>query len=180
MAFLVYQQKNGILVSTGQSFKLAGYNLIYTIWTAIGKPTDQGWHISADDLNNAYNEGKKPSETFRFLIDVDPNAHRRIVITELLDIYVYTFRGTTREESSWSPMMLRMRYVMFEEFDDREVSLEEKQMMIQGIEDVDHQEDFVEFLYMNGSQRGWTWGMNGMTNAAFLQGAAREFFRQYF
>jgi len=35
-------------------------------------------------------------------------------------------------------------------------------------------------LYLNGTDRGWNWGRNGMTNAAFLQNSARDYFRKYF
>lgn len=37
--------------------------------------------------------------------------------------------------------------------------------------------DFVEFLYLQGN---WNWGMNGITNAAFLRGKARAYFREFF
>jgi len=50
MAFLVYKKQNGMLIATGEKFSLAGYNLIYRLWEKRGKPTEQGWHVSANDL----------------------------------------------------------------------------------------------------------------------------------
>jgi len=35
----------------------------------------------------------------------------------------------------------------------------------------------IEFLYV---AKWWNWGMNGMTNAVFLQNGARDYFRQFF
>jgi len=75
--------------------------------------------------------------------------------------------------------MLRFRDIMYEEF-EKEITLDSKYGKIMEIDDFENKGDFVEFLYLNGSDKGWKWGMNGMTNAAFIQGPAREFFRQYF
>ena len=75
--------------------------------------------------------------------------------------------------------MLRFRDVMYEEFKN-EITKKDKEIKINKIQDPDYQEDFVEFLYINGTDKGWNWGINGMTNAAFIQGPARDYFRQYF
>ena len=179
MAFLYYRKNDDKLIKTGESFSLAGYNLIYQLWDSRGKPTDQGWHVSADDLIKRYSNGSDSYETGRFLIDFDPNSKWRIGIIELLDIYIYTYSVAKQDEAEWSPMMLRLRDVMYEEFKN-EISKEEKEDKIRKIQDPNNQEDFVEFLYLNGADKGWKWGMNGMTNAAFIGGPARAYFRRYF
>ena len=179
MAFLYYQRANGELKKTSQSFSLAGYNLIYQLWELKGKPTDQGWHVTANDLIKQHSNGKDSHSSAAMLVDFDPNSKWRIGIIELLDVYIYTYSGVTKEESGWSPMMLRFKDVMYEEYDD-ELSDDKKNKIITLIKDPQSEEDFVEFLYLNGSDKWWNWGMNGMTNAAFIQSPAREYFRAYF
>lgn len=75
--------------------------------------------------------------------------------------------------------MLRLRDVLYEEF-ETDILAEEKNNRISLLPESDSRDDFVEFLYLNGSDQGWRWGMSGMTNAAFIQGQARKYFRQYF
>lgn len=179
MAFMVYSKKDGILVHTGDYFSLAGYNLIYNLWEKLGKPTDQGWHMSANDLISEYTEGKGSLVTHSLLIDFHPNSRMRIGIIELLDIYAYTYSGETEKDADWTPMMLRLRDVLYEKY-DKEISDAEKEQKIKSIKDPNNQEDFIEFLYLNGTDNNWNWGRNGMTNAAFIHGQARKFFRKYF
>lgn len=178
MAFMYYRRNNGRLSMTGRSFSLAGYNLIYKLWESRGKPTDQGWHVTANDLINKHSNGKESHATGALIIDFDPRSKWRIGLIELLDIYLYTYRGK-KDVSSWSPMMLRFKDVMYEEY-DHEINQQEKNELIKEMHDPQNEDDFVEFLYLNGADKGWNWGMNGMTNGAFIQGPARAYFRQYF
>ena len=76
-------------------------------------------------------------------------------------------------------MMLRLRDVQYEEYEN-DISDQEKEQKIKTLKDPGNEEDFVEFLYLNGPNKGWNWGRNGMTNAAFIQGPARDYFRKYF
>lgn len=76
-------------------------------------------------------------------------------------------------------MMIRLRDVLYEEY-DKEISDKEKEGRIKSLKEPYNEDDFVEFLYLNGSEKGWNWGRNGMTNAAFVQGPAREYFRKFF
>ncbi len=75
--------------------------------------------------------------------------------------------------------MLKLRDVLYEEF-EKDISDGEKEKKIKVLKDPGNEEEFVEFLYLNGSDKGWNWGRNGMTNAAFIHGPAREYFRKYF
>ncbi len=179
MAFLLYRTDGDFLVKTGLTFSLAGYNLIYRMWESRGKPTDQGWHITRDDLALAHGRSDQPERSNRFVIDFDPKSKRRIGLIELLDIYVYTVAALESGKAAWSCMMLRLRDVLYEEVKDG-VSAEEKERRIARIPEPDANQDFVEFLYLNGSDSGWNWGVNGKTNAAFIQGPARNYFREFF
>lgn len=179
MAFMVYGRKAGNLVQTGESFSLAGYNLVYNLWEERGKPTDQGWHMTADDLIRRHTDGKGSIQTIALLIDFHPNARNRIGIIELMDIHAYTYSGATKKDAGWTPMMLRLRDVLYKEY-EKEITKQEKDQKLQSLKDPNNQEDFIEFLYLNGSGKGWNWGRNGMTNAAFIHGPAREYFRRYF
>ena len=179
MTFLVYQSDGSFLEKTGLNLRLAGYNLVYRIWESRGKPIDQGWQISRDDLVADDDSLDKSDRPCRFLIDVHPDTKRRIGLVELLDIYVYTFAGPESGKAGWSPMMLRLRDVLYEE-SLTDIPAEAKEKRISRIPEPDSKDDLVEFLYLLGSDQGWRWGANGMTNAAFIQGPAREYFRQYF
>lgn len=179
MAFMIYIRNNGKLNYTGQSFSLAGYNLIYRLWEKCGRPTDAGWHLEADELIREHTDGKESIKTNALLIDFHPNASNRVGIIELLDVYAYTYSGATKANVSWTPMMLRLRDVLYEEY-DAPITYAEKEQRISSLSDPDNKDDFVEFLYLNGQDKGWNWGRNGMTNAAFIHGPAREYFRRYF
>jgi len=178
MISLVYQSNGGFLERTGLNFRLAGGNLVRRIWESRERPTNQGWHISRDDLVAHDDSLVKSCRQYRFLIDYDPNAKRRIGLVELLDIYVYTFAGPENGKAGLSTMMFRLRDVLHEEFEN-DISAEEKGKWISRVPEPDSGDDFVEFLYLIGSQ-GWRWGDNGMTKTPFIQGPAREYFRLYF
>ena len=98
---------------------------------------------------------------------------------ELLDVYAYTW-GDDTGGPSWTPLMLRLRDTFYEEYDPP-IDEAQKTEILSDLEELGPDtKDFVEFLYLNGPAYGWNWGKNGMTNAVFLQGAAREYFRKFF
>ena len=119
MAFMFYDKKNGKLNKTGKYFSLAGYNLIIHLWEKQGKPTNKGWHISADELIREYTKDKGSIQTNALLIDFHPNARNRIGIIELMDIYAYTYFSAKKQKVEWTPMMLRLRDVLYEEYDKK-------------------------------------------------------------
>lgn len=183
MAFMVYEHQKGRLLNRGEGFSLAGYNLVYNAWLEKGKPTDTGWHVSADDLIRVHSKGKESYGTRRLLIDFHPNSSYRIGIIELLDLYIYTWKGSTPQSAEWSPIMLRLRDVLYDEGygEQHPLTAEIKAAVIQDIEvPKESNDDILEFLYLNGDKKGWNWGRNGMTNAAFLHKSAREYFRKFF
>lgn len=183
MAFLIFDRAASSarvkLRPTTESFSLAGYNLIHTAWQKRGSPLDTGWHVTADDLIRLHFDNQHTSETKRLLIDFDPNSTRRIGLIELLDVYAFTWRdGSGGPE--WTPLMLRMRDVFYQEYDPPLDEARKTGILSELDEPAAGVPDFVEFLYLNGPRYSWNWGRNGMTNAVFLQGAARDYFRQFF
>lgn len=183
MAFKVYSRTVStqveILDYQDEEFSLAGYNLIYEAWNK-EKPINKGWHVTADELIKIKSENKQSYSDRRLLIDFDPTADWRIGIIELLDIYIYTYGDEKTNNVIWSPMMLKFRDVIYDE-DVKGLTIEQISKKKNHIEISDYSgEETIEFLYLNGSNRGWNWGMNGMTNAAFIFGEARKYFRQYF
>lgn len=159
----------------GESFSLAGYNLIYKAWERHGSPVDAGWHTPADELIMLHTNDIESAATRALLIDFDPKAGWRVGIIELLDVYVYTY-GNGTGKPVWSPMMLRLRDIFYEEYDPQ-IDQTKKDAILANLPNPKNNDDFVEFLYLVGP---WNWGKNGMTNAAFIQNPARQYFRQFF
>lgn len=181
MAFLLYERvsENGAftLRPTGENFRLAGYNLIFKAWEKRGRPMNEGWHISAPELVGLQTDALHSYETRRLIIDFHPSAVNRICFIELLDIYAYTYETANGGAAEWTPMMFRLRDVLYEEY-DHDITSEEKRSIVSSLPDPEASEEFLEFLYLTGST--WNWGKNGSTNAVFLQKPVRDYFRAFF
>lgn len=179
MAFLVFERAlvggQGVLRPTGQHFKLGGYQLIYKAWVALGKPMNQGWQVSADELIGLHSDGKESYATRRLVIDYDPSALWRITLIELLDVYAYTY--AEGDQVTWTPLMLRMGPCLYKV---QEVTPEEKAQIIAEISEFTGEGDIIEFLYLNGDTRSWGWGRNGSTNAVLIDQEHRDYFRRFF
>ena len=179
MAFLIYKKVNGKLEATGDEFSLAGYNLIYESWISQGKPMDRGWHVSANDLIKTQTQGGESDDTRSLIIDYHPKPKDYIGLLELLDLYIYTYPNGKPDEADWSVVMLRLWDVKYEPLDS-EISEKEKMKKIDKLEPDKNGEEILEFLYLHGTDKRWLWGMNGRTNAGFIKGDAREYFKQFF
>ncbi len=183
MAFLLYKRQfvrnEEVLTATGEHFSLAGYNLIYNSWVKRGKPLDQGWHLTTNDFGAEQTNGQHTSETHRLIIDFDPNSRKRAGLIELMDAYVFTYSGNKEIEVSWSVLMLRIRDILYKE-GLSESSSSEIQLLKKRIVNPKYGDSNLEFLYLNGSDKGWNWGMSGRTNAVFLTPEVRDYFRQFF
>ncbi len=182
MSFLVFEEfEDGgtpALRPTGQTFSLAGYNLLYRAWERLGRPIDRGWHVSRTELLDLhFGSGVHPPDA-RLIIDFHPSATGRIGLVEPMDIYAWTF-GTETGQVAWTPLMLRLRDVFYEEYEDA-LTPDARRTALERIPTDWPASESVEFLYLNGDARGWNWGRNGMTNAAFIHGGARGYFRKFF
>ena len=166
-----------ILRQTGETFKLAGYNLLYQAWEKRGKPLNTGWRITRDELIQLHFAPQPPRDGVRLIIDFHPTATGRIGLIEPVEIYAYTWGDNGVAE--WTPLMLKLRDVFYEEY-EQTISPEQKTEILGAIPCNFAGQEWIEFLYLNGDNKGWNWGRNGMTNAAFLQGDARDYFRQFF
>ncbi|MGB7291002.1 MAG: hypothetical protein WBD99_02355 [Thermodesulfobacteriota bacterium] len=131
--------------------------------------------MSADELIRLHTGGNETYATRRLIIDYDPQASWRIGLVELLDVYAYTYGDAGRV--TWTPLMLRLRGVHYEE---REVTPQEKARIIAALPEPARSDDIVEFLYLQGDARRWAWGRNGSTNAVFIEGEHRDYFRSFF
>lgn len=179
MVFERFQEEGERLVrDTRKQFSLAGWNngLLYKAWEKNGGPLDKGWHVSADELIQIYSGGSQSKSTRMLGIDWNPGWKNGIGLIELLDVYAYTY-GNGSGEASWTPIMLRMRDVLY--IEDMDISKKDE-ILSRVQEPSQKKSDFVEFLYITGNDKYWNWGMNGMTNAAFLEKPAREYFRPFF
>ena len=135
MAFLIFERTDGnegsgVIQLTGEHFSLAGYNLIYKAWKKRGQPLDQGWHVSADELIRIDSNGLQTYDTRRMVIDFSPNARWSIGLIELLDVYAYTW-GYGSGKAAWTPLMLRLRDVFYEEYYSKITDQQKNEIMQQ-------------------------------------------------
>lgn len=183
MAFLIYKRSElkgkDVLSKTSETYSLAGYNLIRTVWEQRGKPLNQGWTVEVDELIQVKTNRKNDYSSARFLIDFHPSSKERIGIIELLKVYAYTYGDRKTKVAFWTPMMFVARDVFYQEF-EKQITPDKKERLIREFNAPEYGNPFVEFLYLNGDKYGWNWGSNGRTNAAFIEGDAREYFRQFF
>jgi hypothetical protein len=180
MAFIIFRKEtqNGkaIYIHNNQNYQLAGYGLIYSLWIKKGKPLNQGWSISADEILSEF-IASYSDKTHSLVIDFHPSSDYRIGLIEIEHIHLYTFGW--EEKATWSPMMLELRDVFYsEDYEGLTAPQRRKEMDIIEIEP--NRQRIIEFLYLNGEERSWNWGRNGMTNAAFLHDESRNYFRKYF
>lgn len=75
--------------------------------------------------------------------------------------------------------MLRMRDLLYREY-AKPLSAKRRATVTKRLLVPAREREFVEFLYLNGPEKGWNWGKNGATNASFLQDQARDYFRRFF
>lgn len=111
------------------------------------------------------------------IIDFHPSSKERIGLIEIENIHLYTYGNS--EMVYWSPMMLEL-YNLFYEEEYVNLTAEEKSLILSNIECPGEKGKILEFLYVNGDNRQWNWGRNGMTNAAFLDAQAVKYSRQFF
>lgn len=177
MAFLIFKKErydNGVYYSdTHQHYILAGgkNGLLCKLWNKRNKPIECGWSVTADDLLKEYGEGFN-GEEYALVIDFHPSAQNRIGLMEIEVIHIYTYGESN---GAWSPMMLELRDVYYEEFDEPLTNRKDK--ILARIELPSNRQKVVEFLYL---QDNWGWGRNGSTNAAFIRNDARRYFQRAF
>ncbi len=157
-----------------QGYKLAGYNLLYKLWNKRNKPVECGWSVTADDLLKEHGEGFS-SDDYALVIDFHPSAKNRIGLVEIEVIHVYTY-GNDRD-AFWSPIMLELRDVYYDEDFDGPLTPDRKQDILARLKLSQPRKKIIEFLYL---QDGWHWGRNGSTNAAFIFDDARKYFQHVF
>lgn len=184
MAFLIYKSfidsNETYIEPTGDSFSLAGYNAIYDLWKERKCPINSGWQITANDLKQYYQKKLNTVEDYHFIIDFDPKSKSRIGLIEILDIFVFTV-GESNNKVAWNPLMFRMQDILYEEYTKNDFPQDKSKVLSKiKFSHKDESKEFIEFLYLNGDDKYWNWGRNGMTNAVFIQGEVRNYFRQYF
>jgi hypothetical protein len=181
MTFHLYriedEQGIHVLANTGEEFVLAGRNLLYKVWQARGNPVNSGWNVKANELIGLHTGGTGSYETHRLIIDYYPSSTERIPLIELLEVFAFTWGEREPSIVHWTPLMLKLRDVC-DHWGDSAISAEDRQLFKSRLVNPAYGEEFVEFLYLQGEK--WVWGRNGSTNAAFIHGAARDYFREFF
>ena len=170
-------------VNDKDEFKLAGNRegLIYRTWIKRGKPVNEGWTVTADELIQIYAEEFNYTDyngnVYSLIIDFHPSSEDRIGLLEIERIHIYTYGDD--EYVEWSPLMLELREV-YNNSNIENFSKNLKEGLLERVEVKPDQEQIIEFLYLNGEDYTWNWGKNGRTNAVFLHKPARDFFRNFF
>ncbi len=155
---------------------MGGNGLIKQAWEKRGKPLNEGWNITLEELQ-AFRFSEPASAAKRLTIDFDPKANWRIGLVEPEVIYAYTY-GNKQGLPTWTPLMLKLRNVFYNDIYDGALTKEKKDALLaEGIVQ-NSEEECIEFLYLQGTS--WNWGRNGSTNAAFIEAGAREYFRPFF
>lgn len=179
MAFLIFKKEirndKVFYVNENRNYQLGGYGLIYKLWEKQGNPVNQGWPLTVNELLNEHNK-EYSDKSHSLVIDFHPSSTNRIGLVEIEKIHVYTFGKDSI--AFWSPMMIELKDVFYEEFEEEELTQERKQKMLSNIEISVDRQRILEFLYFQG--QGWNWGRNGNTNAAFIHDEARKYFKQFF
>jgi hypothetical protein len=179
MAFMLFKKERsgtGMCYSDAhQGYKLAGHNLLYKLWNKRNKPVECGWSVTADDLLEEHGEGFSSSD-YALVIDFHPSAQNLIGLVEIDAIHVYTYGGGSG--ASWSPIMLELRDVYYDEDFDEPLTPNRKQDILARFELSPTRKKIIEFLYLQGGV--WNWGKNGGTNAAFIHDDARRYFQRIF
>lgn len=183
MTFHIYsiqqEQYPHTLINTGNGFSIAGNNLLRKAWISRGSPVNTGWNVSADELIQILTDGKESYNTLRLIIDYYPSNMERIPLIEVLEVFVFNWGTLNPLCVEWTPLMFLMRDV-WDFWSEKVLNPEERDKIKSKIVSPPYSDEFVEFLYLKGDEGGWNWGRNGATNASFIHGAARDYFRQYF
>jgi hypothetical protein len=182
MAIYLYQQINTdgkIIFKQVGTTPLAGHNIIYNQWKKKGEPKNEGWHISFTDIESELIDKISPCNRPALLIDYDPGGEEEVVLLQVIDIYPYTYADRETGLIWWSPMMLKMKKVYYHKLTGP-INPDQRQNLIITFDLHDHNEEFVEFLYVQGEKGGWSWGKTGRVNAALIPPEARKHFQKYF
>lgn len=170
-------------INDHDEFSLAGNKngLIHQMWIKRGKPINQGWTVTANDLLGVYAEEYKypnyNSEEYALIIDFHPTSTDRIGLLEIERIHIYTYGDEDYVE--WSPLMLELSEI-YSLSGIKNFSNDIKEKILDRIEVKLQREKIIEFLYLNGDDYSWNWGKNGKTNAAFIYKDSRNFFKRFF
>jgi len=174
MIFKKERIETGVYYSDAhQNYQLAGKNLLFKLWNKRNKPVECGWSVMADDLLKEHGEGFSGAD-YALVIDFHPSAKNRIGLVEIEAIHIYTYGDS--KGASWSPIMLELRDVYYEEF-DAQLAPNQKPDILARFELPPTRAKIIEFLYLRD---GWNWGKNGLTNGAFIHDDARRFFQPVF
>jgi hypothetical protein len=183
MTFHIYNvqadQNPHTLVNTGHEFSLAGENLLREAWRVRNCPVNVGWKVGADELVRILSRGSETYASCRLIIDYHPSNMDRIPLIEILEIFAFSWGTQQPTVIDWTPLMFRMRDV-WDHWSETTMIPTERDRLKARIVDPPYGDEFVEFLYLQGDDGSWNWGRNGSTNAAFIHGAARDYFRQNF
>lgn len=180
MPFYLYrrfQENSKEFLEKQRQIKLAGHNM-KCLWRKKGKPINAGWHISLDDIIQENISEGNDARDHTVIIDLDPSSRKIITLLELSDIYAFTYGQNS--VVSWTVLMLKLKEIFAHS--DKNLTSKKREQIIHKIQNpADNEKSAAtEFLYLQGENRGWNWGMVGYVNAALIYEDAKEFFKKYF
>jgi hypothetical protein len=86
---------------------LTGKNLIYKEWVRQGRPRNQMWSATADDLIRTLTKNRFSAETARLLIDYYPRSKTRVALLEIQSVHAWFLGKGGPPEFSRAILILR-------------------------------------------------------------------------
>ena len=186
MAFLElerFEENNVQYIRAIRTFHLAGWRngLLKRAWERKGKnkpPINDGWHVSRQELVHIHSDGKYDTSN-RLLASLwNSKTKSGIGVVELMDVYGYTFGSDDNEAVWWTPLMLRVSEVFWQDLEEPMTESQKIRFLSNPRKELPSpQHESIEFLYLQGN---WNWGPTGSVNAAFIHDGARKYFKQFF
>jgi hypothetical protein len=170
--------KNGnVHLKQERRIAIGGRNLIYRIWNKRRKPIKELWVIDREELIQEATNGMN-STTHRIFFYYKPYAENQkgLLLIEPMKIYAYTYEECGKPD--WTILFLKMKELINAE-SNRILTRVEREKLIKNISGPIRHKNVYEFLYLQGEDGGWKWGMVGNVNAALIYSDALNEFKKY-
>ena len=128
-----------------------------------------GWEITKEDLNKQIIADDWGIGDYEIVFDIEPKKKKtNLMQLECIHVFSHNYGDDC---VYWSVLMLELKSVLY-----HNTEIKNKENFIPD----DSKGNTKEFLYLQGDDGSWNYGMVGRMNAALLEPDAVDYFRQYF